>query len=303
MYAIAATLSVSLCCCVFRRFPSVGPPSGGVCRSRLTIRPGPLRIRPQVEAAALKAVMEVSADPLEGVDEMVAEALSRPDTLPPRAVAAAATSRLSLKSRGSISPRRADCTSGRCHTTSASGHLAWSPEAVMPASPRMNSLMSRPQSRYSEQRCIPPTSQPARIRTLRASLVPCSALYERGETAEAERLLDESYELGSEGGAVDFMIARYVRGARVKAVQGGSDRFFAVCKPSLRRLAAASKSPTHCSNHERADQIKHRHRIGSLEVVHHVHVGVTRAAPPILTRTWPGPGVGFGISTSSGSVF
>jgi ATP/maltotriose-dependent transcriptional regulator MalT len=45
-------------------------------------------------------------------------------------------------------------------------------------------------------------------------------VYERGEMDEADRLLDESYQLGSEGGVVEFMIARYVTGARIKAVRG-----------------------------------------------------------------------------------
>ncbi|MGB7871610.1 MAG: serine/threonine-protein kinase PknK, partial [Mycobacterium sp.] len=45
-------------------------------------------------------------------------------------------------------------------------------------------------------------------------------LYETGELTEAMRLLDESYQLGSEGGGVDSMIARYVTGARIKAAQG-----------------------------------------------------------------------------------
>ena len=45
-------------------------------------------------------------------------------------------------------------------------------------------------------------------------------LYERGEVDEAERLLDENYQLGAEGGVVENMIARYVIGARIKAVRG-----------------------------------------------------------------------------------
>ena len=44
-------------------------------------------------------------------------------------------------------------------------------------------------------------------------------LYERGELDEAERLLDEGYKLGPEGGSVDFKIARYVIGARIKALR------------------------------------------------------------------------------------
>ena len=47
-----------------------------------------------------------------------------------------------------------------------------------------------------------------------------SLLYERGEVDEADRLLDESYRLREDGGVVEFMIARFVTGARIKAVRG-----------------------------------------------------------------------------------
>jgi serine/threonine-protein kinase PknK len=60
-------------------------------------------------------------------------------------------------------------------------------------------------------------------------------LYQTGELAEAMRLLDESYQLGSEGAGVDYMIAEYVTGARIKAAQG--DRGSAV-----ERLADGAKS-------------------------------------------------------------
>src|SRR4029079_6177121 len=43
---------------------------------------------------------------------------------------------------------------------------------------------------------------------------------ERGEVDEAERLLGENYQLGTQGGVVDNMIARYVIGARIEAVHG-----------------------------------------------------------------------------------
>ena len=42
-------------------------------------------------------------------------------------------------------------------------------------------------------------------------------LYETGELTEATRLIEESYALGSEGGTVDYMAARYVTGALIKA--------------------------------------------------------------------------------------
>lgn len=45
-------------------------------------------------------------------------------------------------------------------------------------------------------------------------------LYEQGHVDEAERLLDESHQLGSEGGLVDFMLVTYGTGARIKALRG-----------------------------------------------------------------------------------
>ena len=45
-------------------------------------------------------------------------------------------------------------------------------------------------------------------------------LYETGDLAEATRLLDESYQFGSEGGGVDYLAARFVIGARIRALHG-----------------------------------------------------------------------------------
>lgn len=41
-------------------------------------------------------------------------------------------------------------------------------------------------------------------------------LYEQGHLADADQLLDRSYTLGAEGGTVDFMVATYGTGARLK---------------------------------------------------------------------------------------
>jgi len=45
-------------------------------------------------------------------------------------------------------------------------------------------------------------------------------LYEQGKLDEAERLLDQSYRLGAEGGTVDFMLATFATGARLKFWMG-----------------------------------------------------------------------------------
>jgi serine/threonine-protein kinase PknK len=72
-------------------------------------------------------------------------------------------------------------------------------------------------------------------------------LYEAGELDDAARMLEMSYGLGPEGGGVDYLAARYVASAKVKAAQGdlsaAAERLDADMKTAenlqLPRLAAA----------------------------------------------------------------
>ena len=59
-------------------------------------------------------------------------------------------------------------------------------------------------------------SQGARL----AGAVLAELLYQRGETGEAERLLDESLKLGAEEGTADMIIPRFVVGARLAVLRG-----------------------------------------------------------------------------------
>ena len=79
-------------------------------------------------------------------------------------------------------------------------------------------------------------------------------LYERGDLEEADRLLEEGYKLGPEGGSVDFKIARYVIAARIKALQGDRhaagqrlDEAIRVARalslPRLRAMAEHERTP------------------------------------------------------------
>jgi ATP/maltotriose-dependent transcriptional regulator MalT len=73
------------------------------------------------------------------------------------------------------------------------------------------------------------------------------SLYEAGELDDAARMLEMSYGLGPEGGGVDYLAARYVGSAKVKAAQGdlsaAAERLDAGMKTAenlqLPRLAAA----------------------------------------------------------------
>jgi serine/threonine-protein kinase/serine/threonine-protein kinase PknK len=64
-----------------------------------------------------------------------------------------------------------------------------------------------------------PSGRPAYLAKLAGSLLG-ELLYERGQLDEAEALLDGACELGAEGGLVDFMLATFGTGARLKFTRG-----------------------------------------------------------------------------------
>jgi ATP/maltotriose-dependent transcriptional regulator MalT len=67
-----------------------------------------------------------------------------------------------------------------------------------------------------------PSGRPTYIAKLAGSLLG-ELLYERGQLDEAEALLDDAYELGAEGGLVDFMLASFGTGARLKFTRGDTE--------------------------------------------------------------------------------
>jgi ATP/maltotriose-dependent transcriptional regulator MalT/serine/threonine protein kinase len=178
----------------------------------------------RVEADVLRAVADMFADRMGGIDHLVAVALSRPDTFHPRVPGVA----------------------GNCAALAAVYHfdfdavhrlLAWAApyQEIMGPFASVNArcfggIAARYQldiptalknfrEGYEMGVTVGPHSHAARL----AGALLGELLYQTGELAEAMRLLDESYQLGSEVGAVDYMIAVYVTGARIKAVQGDRD--------------------------------------------------------------------------------
>ncbi len=73
--------------------------------------------------------------------------------------------------------------------------------------------------RHAMRIALPPSGRPTYIAKLAGSLRG-ELLYERGQLDEAEALLDDAYELGAEGGIVDFMLASFGTGARLKLARG-----------------------------------------------------------------------------------
>ena len=73
--------------------------------------------------------------------------------------------------------------------------------------------------RHAIRIALLPSGRPTYIAKLAGSLLG-ELLYERGQLDEAEALLDDAYELGAEGGLVDFMLAAFGTGARLKFARG-----------------------------------------------------------------------------------
>jgi ATP/maltotriose-dependent transcriptional regulator MalT len=186
----------------------------------------------RVEADVMRAV----ADRVDAIDHLVAEALSRPDTFHPRVpgvagncAALAAIYRFDFDAVHRLLAWAAPYQEiqgpfasvfARCF-----GGIAARYRLDIPAA------LEQFGEAYEMGATVGPHSHAARL----AGALLGELLYETGELAEATRLLDESYQLGSEGAGVDYMIAGYVIGARIKAAQG--DRSAAV-----ERLADGAKA-------------------------------------------------------------
>jgi ATP/maltotriose-dependent transcriptional regulator MalT len=73
--------------------------------------------------------------------------------------------------------------------------------------------------RHAIRIALLPSERPTYVAKLAGSLLG-ELLYERDRLDKAETLLDDAYELGAEGGLVDFMVAAFGTGARLKFARG-----------------------------------------------------------------------------------
>jgi ATP/maltotriose-dependent transcriptional regulator MalT len=206
-----------------------------------------------VEANVLRAVAEIPPDRLETVPDLVAEAMSRPETLRPfLPMAAASVSAFTAIYRFDFQAARrllewvepfnervgpVGMFYARCFAGIAARHQL-----------DISLALHRFREAFDIGTAVGPHSQWAGL----SGALLGELLYETGELAEAAHLLDESYHFGPEGGAVDYLAARYVVSARLKAAQGNRhtavsrlDEGMTVAEElQLPRLAAAV-------NHER----------------------------------------------------
>jgi serine/threonine-protein kinase PknK len=177
----------------------------------------------QVEANVIRAVMECAADHTERVDELISECLSRPETLAPDVVASAAlvASFLEIYRFDFDAARRWQDWADPYHRR-ANGPFTLIYRYCLAGMAATEEL-----DVAAAERCFRTALQVAERSEATAShaarlgyALLGQLLYERGEVDQAERLLGEKYQLGTEGGVVDNMIARYVIGARIEVVRG-----------------------------------------------------------------------------------
>jgi serine/threonine-protein kinase PknK len=177
----------------------------------------------RADASVVRGVVALRSDRLAGIDEHIAPCLARRDHMRPFVVASAANVatfaaayRYDLDEVKRVQAwaapfyeRSGDAFSvvnGLCFTGLAD-HLMLDNTAAEKCFRKALKIAKRSSGTHSYT---------ARL----ASSLLGELLYERGDLDEAERLLDEGYKLGPEGGSVDFKIARYVINARIKALQG-----------------------------------------------------------------------------------
>jgi ATP/maltotriose-dependent transcriptional regulator MalT len=174
----------------------------------------------RVEADVLRGAGDIFADRVHAIDHLVAEALARPDTFHPRVggvagnlAAFAAIYRFDFDSAHRllewVAPYQEMMGPFASVYARCFGGIAARYQLDISAA------LKNFREAYEIGVGVGPHSQAA---LLAGALL--GELLETGELAEAARLLDENYQLGSEGGGVDYMIARYVTGARIKAAQG-----------------------------------------------------------------------------------
>ena len=91
--------------------------------------------------------------------------------------------------------------------------------AAIAANEQLDVAGAEAQLRHAIRIALLPSGRPTYVAKLAGSLLG-ELLYERGQLDEAEPLLDDVYELGAEGGIVDFMLAAFGTGARLKFARG-----------------------------------------------------------------------------------
>ncbi|WP_375335980.1 protein kinase [Nocardia sp. SYP-A9097] len=183
-------------------------------------------VNQRCQAAVLAAADQVARDRTDGVLEKLADTLRLADDLPPWTVSTAANlaSYVHLCDFDFDEARRVQEWATPYHARSADplgavfglcsqGDAAYERLDIAAATAYFEQAWQTARDRSG------PHSQPVRV----AAALLGELAYRRNDLDNAERLLDQSYQLAAHVGPVDFLISTFVIGARVKAVRGDLD--------------------------------------------------------------------------------
>ncbi|ORV61493.1 hypothetical protein AWC03_09895 [Mycobacterium europaeum] len=173
-----------------------------------------------LESSVVRAVAEIYADRIEGLEDLLAEVMSRAHELRPVLPQAAATALAFAAIHRFDFPtaqRLLEWAEPFNEQVGAVGAVYARSWAGIAARQQLDIPLAlrRFREAFETGTAVGPHSYAARI----AGAVLGEMLYETDELDEAAELLEESYHLGPEGGGVDYLVARYVVGAKIKAVQ------------------------------------------------------------------------------------
>ena len=177
----------------------------------------------RAEAGVLRGLVALRSDRLAGIDEHIAPCLARADRLRPFAVALAANvATFAAAYRYDLAEvNRVQAWGAPYYERSRDAFSVVNGLSFTGIANRLLLDIPAAENCFRKALKIAKRSGGSHSHSARlASSLLGELLYERNELAEAERLLDEGYRLGPEVGSVDFKIARYVIGARIKALRG-----------------------------------------------------------------------------------
>jgi serine/threonine-protein kinase/serine/threonine-protein kinase PknK len=178
----------------------------------------------RIEMDLLRAIIPAFQDRIDpSVDAAVQACVDRADTLRPFILCRAAdlASFAALRRLDFDDALRWQRWGRKCHQQ-ISGTLSVSYGycfAAIAANEQLDVAGAEAHLRHARRIALLPSGRPTYVAKLAGSLLG-ELLYEYGQLDEAEPLLDDAYELGAEGGIVDFMLAAFGTGARLKFARG-----------------------------------------------------------------------------------